>query len=167
MSYKNIIVALAAGAYLGNTPQASKVELSPQETSAFTELKQMMLEAPQEAANILIRSGSRVLQRLNKGAEAPDGYFKHPYDLRYEVEKDSEGNPIGYLVDEETGKEYVVYDGVQVGSVEHRIAGIRKELLARTKTKINGLEEKLLDRVGPFLEDVRELWKSAEKELGQ
>jgi len=61
---------------------------------------------------------------MNKQTEIRKG-FHNPYQLRYAIKK-IDGKASGYLIDIESGITYPIYEDIQVGSVEHRINGLKR-----------------------------------------
>lgn len=164
MNYKKAILALAivgtvgyAGKSALKDTKADLIALNNKvvvESSRGTEILEELKKSndlKEEVIDEIIDVCYKKKRELNKGVAAKE-HFQNPYQVEYVIKK-LNGKAAGYLIDTNSGIAYPLYEGMQLGSLEHRIAGLKR--IAEKKIA-EGLEEarKALDDALEYVIDV-------------
>src|SRR3989338_3734110 len=88
-----------------------------------TLISELEEEQDSKTADEMIESGFKMNKRIFGRRKAADEFIEHPYDLRIRVEHSEKGEA-AYLVDLKNGKILPIYEGDQVGNLEHRLSGV-------------------------------------------
>lgn len=118
-------------------------------------LSELLKEKNEKIAEQMIEGGYQIKKQLFSERKPAPGFIKHPYDLRIIVEHSSQGE-MAYILDLREKRTFPIYEGVQVGDLEHRLKGLPEIINSQLLKTFEQTKMFFIDKLDSYLNELKQ-----------